>query len=231
MALVTLDTSVALPATLSPGGARRRLWVLLAFGALTYQVEHRRLDLDALRTEAEALGGTLGGLQFAHDLIAHAEERRTVLAERLPYGVPDDWCAVGSRPLFDEYERKVREVGARFDPGLDANDARLLRRQMEAICVSAAPPFPPEQIPAFTRDPDDDPIVLGALLADADYLISDDKHIVPGKRPREYEHEDRRLLAVPFNYLVSDLMPDIDWDAIDGGLLAQALAAPSEASD
>jgi hypothetical protein len=97
---------------------------------------------------------------------------------------------------------------------------------MEAICVAAAPPFPPDQIPAFTSDPDDDPIVWGALQSDADYLISDDKHVVPHKEPCEYEHEDRRLLAVTFNYLVSDLMPDIDWNAIDGRLLAAALAKP-----
>jgi hypothetical protein len=82
-------------------------------------------------------------------------------------------------------------------------------------------------LPAFTADPDDDPIVYGALLAGADYLASDDKDIVPGKEPREYEHEDRRLLAVPFGYLVSDLMPDIEWGDIDGELLADALAAPS----
>jgi len=30
---------------------------------------------------------------------------------------------------------------------------------------------------------------------------------------------------VTFDYLVSDLMPDIDWDEIDGGLLADALAS------
>jgi predicted nucleic acid-binding protein len=220
---VTVDTSVALPATLRAGGMPRKLWVLLAFGKLTYEAEHRRLDLDALREESEAVGGELGGLEVAEALIVHAQERRTVLAEGLPYGAPDDWVAVGSRPLFDEYERKVREIGTRFDPQLDVDDARLLRRQLEAICVAAAPPFPPEQIPAFTSDPDDDPIVYGALQADADYLISDDKHIVPHKEPREYEHEDRRLLAVPFGYLVSDLMPDIDWEEIDGGLLAEAL--------
>ena len=205
----------------------RKFWVLLAFGKLTYEAEHRRLDLDALREESEAVGGELGGLEVAEALIVHAQERRTVLAERLPYGAPDDWVAVGSRPLFDEYERKVREIGTRFDPQLDVDDARLLRRQMEAICVAAAPPFPPEHIPAFTSDPDDDPIVYGALQADADFLISDDKHIVPHKEPREYEHEDRRLLAVPFGYLVSDLMPDIDWEEIDGGLLAEALVAAS----
>ncbi len=204
----------------------RKLWVVLAFGKLTYEAEHRRLDLDALREESEAVGGELGGFQVAETLIAHATERRTVLAERLPYGTPDEWVAVGSRPLFDEYERKVREIGARFGPQLNARDARQLRRQMEAICVAAAPPFPPEQIPAFTSDPDDDPIVYGALLAGADYLVSDDKDIVPGKEPREYGHGERRLLAVPFKYLVSDLMLDIDWGEIDGDLLADALEPP-----
>lgn len=34
----------------------RKFWLLLAFGALTYEVEHRRLDLDALRQESEADG-------------------------------------------------------------------------------------------------------------------------------------------------------------------------------
>lgn len=205
----------------------RKLWVLLAFGSLAYEAEHRRLDLDALRLEAEAAGGELGGMEAAEVLVAHAEERRSLLSEHLPHGAPDDWVAVGSRPLFDEYERKVREIGHRFDPALDENDARLLRRQMEAICVAAAPPFPPDQIPAFTSDPDDDPIVFGAVLADADYLVSDDrKHVVPRGDPQEYEHEDRRLLAVTFDYLVSDLMPAIDWEEIDGGLLAEALGPP-----
>ncbi len=85
----------------------RKLWVVLAFGALTYEAEHRRLDLHALREESEAAGGALGGLQAAEALIAHAEERRRLLAERLPFDTPQDWVAVGSRPLFDEYERKV----------------------------------------------------------------------------------------------------------------------------
>ncbi len=204
----------------------RKLWIVLAFGKLAYEVEHRQLDLDALREESEAVGGELGGLEVAETLIANAVERRAVLAERLPYGTPDDWVAVGSRPLFDEYERKVREIGTRFDPHLDADDARLLRRQVEAICVAAAPPFPPEQIPAFTSDPDDDPIVYGALLAGADHLVSDDKHIVPGREPCEYEHGERRLLAVPFGYLVANVLPDLEWGEIDGGLLAEALAPP-----
>ena len=205
----------------------RKFWVLLAFGGLVYEAEHRRHDLDALKLEAEATGGALGGMETAERLIAHAEERRALISEHLPYGAPEDWVAAGSRPLFDEYERKVREIGRRFNPTLDETDARLLRRQMEAICVAASPPAAPDQIPAFTSDPDDDPIVFGALLAGVNYLVSDDrKHLVPGGEPHEYEHEDHRLLAVTFGYLVSELMPAIDWDEMDGAVLAEALAAP-----
>jgi hypothetical protein len=60
LALVTVDTSVALPATLSAGGMPRKLWVLLAFEALTYEIEHRQLDLDALRQESEAVNANRG---------------------------------------------------------------------------------------------------------------------------------------------------------------------------
>jgi hypothetical protein len=48
--------------------------------------------------------------------------------------------------------------------------------------------------------------------------------VVPRGEPQEYEHEDRRLLAVTFDDLVSDLMPAIDWDEIDGGLLANGFS-------
>ncbi len=53
--------------------------------------------------------------------------------------------------------------------------------------------------------------------------------MVPHGEPHEYEHEDHRLLAVTFGYLVTELMPAIDWDEIDGALLAEALAAPRTA--
>lgn len=45
MPFVVVDTSISLPATLSPGGLMRRFWVVLALGALTYEVEHRQLEL------------------------------------------------------------------------------------------------------------------------------------------------------------------------------------------
>jgi predicted nucleic acid-binding protein len=200
---VVVDTSVSLPATLSPGGARRKLWVVLAFGALTYEVEHGRLELDTLSAQADQEGGLVGGIENSLDRMERAGERRAALAERLPYGTPDDWVAIGSRPLFDEYERKLKEVGTRLDPHVRKDDVPLLRRQMEAVCVIAAPPFPDSAVPALTADPKDDPILHTALLADADLLISSDKHLVPDRKEEFWEHGAGTVLALTFETLLA----------------------------
>lgn len=42
MPLVTVDTSVALPAMLSPTSHPRKLFVVLAYGAVGYRAEHLR---------------------------------------------------------------------------------------------------------------------------------------------------------------------------------------------
>jgi predicted nucleic acid-binding protein len=227
MPVVVVDTSVSLPATLSPGGLARKFWVLLAFGALTYEVEHRQLELDELEKEAAETGGRLGGIETAREAILRADDRRAALAELLPYGAPDDWVAVGSAPLFDEYERKLWEIGSKIAPTLTDDDIPMLRRQMEAVCVAGTSPISTvDPIPAFTHDPKDDPIVLTALLADADLLISDDKDIVPDRERSLYEHADHSVVAVSFNTLMTDhLGPlDVDWDSIDGAWLGQAYA-------
>jgi predicted nucleic acid-binding protein len=223
---VVVDTSVSLPATLSPAGARRKLWVVLAFGALTYEVEHGRLELDALRAQAAQEGGVVGGIENSLNRLERANDRRAALAERLPYGTPDDWVAIGSRPLFDEYERKLREVGTRLNPRLRDEDVPLLRRQMEAVCVIAAPPFADSAVPALTADPKDDPILYTAFLADADLLISSDKHLVPDRKEELWEHEAGTVLALTFETLLADRLSGVDWDGIDGSWLALAYDQP-----
>src|ERR1700749_2451527 len=81
---VVVDTSVSLPATLSPGGARRKLWVLLALGALTYEVEHGRRELEALRAQAARKGGAVGGIESSLARLERGSDRRAALSERLP---------------------------------------------------------------------------------------------------------------------------------------------------
>lgn len=115
-----LDTSVILPAVISPRGYRRRFWVLLAFGALAERRDLARLQDGAPRAGAhEALRG--------HDIAslgAQAEARYQRLRDALPSSCPDHWRLIGSRPLLTEYERKL---------GIHGQDARRIDRFAEKL--------------------------------------------------------------------------------------------------
>lgn len=231
MPRVLIDTSVLLPATLSPGGMARKLWLLLALGALEHQIEQRQLDIEALQTEAEAAAsGAHVHVPRGREAQARADEQvHGALRELVPENAPVDWMALGSNALFDEYERKVREIGQRFSPGVRASDVMPLRRQVEAVCIAASPPLAVEQVPQLTRDRKDDPIVYSALLGHADYLISDDRDVVPGGSEHVYEHDERRVLAVTFNQFVTTYFEpaDLDWGAVDGRWLRHAFDDPT----
>lgn len=224
MPLVVLDTSVALPATLSPRSHPRKLLVLLAYGALTYRAEHLRLDLDELTALAATGGGEVYGAEAHRRQIDRAERRRTAMSELLPVDAPDDWCAVGFSVLFDEFERKLREAGPRIDPKIREQDVAPLRRQIEAVCVAGPPPFEPTAVPAHTRDPADDAIVHGALLAGSDFLISDDRDIVPDGAEHTYELSGHRMLAVTFRQFTRTYFEprDFAWRTLDGAWFREA---------
>jgi predicted nucleic acid-binding protein len=233
MPFVVVDTSVSLPATLSPRGLTRKFFVLLAYGAVCYEVEHGKLELDELAKQAERTGGRAMGLDRAKDQRALAADRRAALEELLPYGTPDDWVAIGSAPLFDEYERKLREVGKRINPTLRDEDVPKLRRQVEAICAAGSPPFDPRDAPALTRDPEDDAVVYTALLGGADLLVSDDRDIVPDGVEHQYDHEGRLLTAVTFGELMESRLGvlAIDFDEIEGSWLGLAYASMGRATE
>lgn len=199
--------------------------MLLAYGAVVYRAEHLRLELDELAALADETGGEVIGLDALDEMVAEAEARRAMLTELMPSDAPHDLVAVGFAALFDEYERKVREVGRRLNPRLSDDDVPRLRRQFEAICVTGPPPFDVRDAPALTRDPADDPIVYGALLADADYLVSDDRDVVGPDEERAFEHADHRTVAMTFGRFISEQVspPDLAWDQIDGGWIKEAL--------
>ena len=162
---VVLDTSVVLPAVLSPRGYRRRFLVVLTLGALAARHELLRQEADMLRAEAASTRGQLGG---ALDALAEQVEARYLrLRDALPAGCPDDWRLIASRPLLAEYERKLREAGPKLDPTLREADIDTVRRQITAVCAEVTDDFDPELIPAYTTDRNDDPVVHTALLADA----------------------------------------------------------------
>jgi predicted nucleic acid-binding protein len=202
----------------------RKLWVLFAYGALSRQIEQHRIELDLLRVDAEATGAQPTGLQQGAAETEAAEQQRAILRNLLPDNAPEHWVTLGSAVLFEEYERKVREIGTRLNPNVRESDLRPLRRQMEAVCAAGSPPFDPAQAPTLTRDRQDDPILYTALLGEADYLISDDRDIVPDRHEHHYEHEGHHVLAVTFNrFLTAYFEPaNLDWSAVDGRWLRHA---------
>jgi predicted nucleic acid-binding protein len=228
MPYVVMDTSVSLPATLSPAGMARKLWLLLALGALTYQIEHHRLVIEELRAEGEVMGALPGALDSIEAEAHAAEQRRATLRDLLPHDTPEHWVAVGGAAIFDEYERKVREIGRRLNPSVRDTDIQPLRRRVEAICIAGSLSFNPDDSPPFTRDRKDDPIVYTALLGEADYLISDDRDIVPDGSEQAYEHDEHQVLAVTFNRFVTTYFEpaDLDWGTIDGRWLRHAFDDP-----
>jgi len=183
---------------------------------LTYEVEHRQFELDELSQRAEREGGVVGGLKGVRNRVEEARKRRAALADLLPDGTPDDWVAIGSAPLFDEYERKLREIGQKLDPALRGKDIPPLLRQLEVVCAIGAPPFDQDAVPALTRDRKDDGILYTALLADADLLVSDDKHLVPDGHEHHWEHGGDTIVAVTFNTLVSERLDAASLSEIDG---------------
>ncbi len=229
---VVLDTSVSLPATLSPAGMARKLWVVLALGALEHQAEQHHIELRELEAEAQATGARVHVPQGSSAEAAANERRRSVLRDLLPHNTPTQWVALGSTALFDEHERKVGEIGSRLNPNMRKSDVKPLRRQVEAICVAASPPFESAEVPPLTRDRKDDPIVYTALLGRADYLISDDRDIVPDGREQLYEHDEHQVLAVTFNRFITTCFEptDLDWSAIDGRWLRHAFDDPGGGS-
>lgn len=223
---VVLDTSVVLPAVLSPRGYRRRFWVVLALGALAARRDLLRQEADALRAESASAGGQAGRTRL-EVLAEQVDARYAQLREALPQGCPDDWQLVASRPLLAEYERKLREAGPKLNPTLREADIDAVRQQIAAVCVAVTEDFDPELIPSYTPDRKDDPVIHTALLADASWLIADDtKHICTqpdGSTEYQMPGTDRRVSAVTFSRFL-DHLTDIDLDQVDPSLLEVAFA-------
>jgi predicted nucleic acid-binding protein len=222
---VVFDTSVVLPALLSPHGYRRRFLIVLALGTLASRRELLHQEADMLRAEAASTGGQLGGPAL-NTLAEQAETKYLRLREALPAGCPEHWRLIASRPLLAEYERKLREAGPKLDPTLREADIDTLRHQITALCAEITDDFDPDLIPSYTTDRNDDPVIHTALLGDATWLIADDtKHICTQPEAiTEYRlpGTDRRVNAVTFSRFL-DHLADVDLDHVDPTLLRIAL--------
>jgi hypothetical protein len=77
---VALDTSVVLPAVLSPRGYRRRFLVVLALGALAARRDLLLQETHALRVQSASTGGQIGGA--ALDALAEQIKARYAQLQR-----------------------------------------------------------------------------------------------------------------------------------------------------
>jgi predicted nucleic acid-binding protein len=207
-----------LPAVLSPRGYRRRFWVLLAFGALAARRDLARAEADALRKQSEIPRSESDG-PSADQLVRNADARYERLRQRLPAGCPDYWRLICSRPLLNEYERKLREIGPKLNPAQRPHDVEIARLQIESVCAETTEDFDPAAIARYTTDRNDDPVVHTALLANATWLIADDrKHIsTDPDATTEYRlpDSDRHVYAITFSHFLDHLTEiDLDLDLI-----------------
>lgn len=233
---VVADTNVLLKAFLSPGGRRRKFLVVCAYGALNY---YRRVGLaerERLQEELEHVAGSaLGGLDI-RQFVEAAEDRQAFLAEQLPALTPDDVCLVASRPLLDEVEEKVAEVGPQILRGQMPSDApEKVRRQLAALTAIMIPDFELADVPEHTsgRDRDDDLILETAFRGQASAVVADDKkHIALTEEGTTYRHPvtGAELVAYRFEAFVSEHINTyhFDLDNVSGSLLGSALEPPRD---
>ena len=137
------------------------------------------------------------------------------MRDRLGMRTPDDLCLVGSRPLFDEVERKVREIGDRFDPALPEDAPGRVRRQIERLSAVVVEIDPRERPPAWTADPDDDYLIEMAFRADAAAIISKDAHVVPGGARRVEWNDPGRGVTVPAYWLSAFIEDQVNNSGFD----------------
>lgn len=231
MRLLVADTNVLLPGFLSAKGRRRKFLALCAYAAFHYYAAVGPAEQERLEQGLEGVPGSrLGGLDIGAITDA-AADRRAFLAEQLPPLAPDDLLLVGSRPLFDEFEEKVVEVGQQIAGGLIATDRPAqLRRQLAAITGIVVPDFDFADIPQHTegRDRDDDVVIETAFRGGAFAIVADDKkHISLDEDGTMYSHPETgaEITAYQFERFVRDYITtsNFDLDEVDPGLLVAAL--------
>lgn len=224
MRLIASDTSLLLPGLLSAAGQRRRLLVVLAYGAACYYARFGEDEAVALEQLATRSGTEPRGLPIS-DLIARAAEQKAQFEEHLPAMTPDDLLLVGGAYLFDEVERKLRERGDRIAKG-DVDGGAVVRL-LQALCVMVVPPFALIETPEHTdgRDRDDDPLIEIGLRGSAIAMVSDDRRHVSPTADAPTVYRDQRtaaqLRAYQFMPFVAEHVNTLHFDLadVDPGLL------------
>lgn len=213
---VCVDTSVLLPGLLGHG-RRNAFLFLLAYGAAY-------LRLDALtdeRAELEQMAAETGAeahLENYDELIERAQRRIARVEEFHLIGMPDDIVLSCSLDLLDEYVAKLVETGPLLDPDAALVDVTFWRRLLLTLIADYWPTRFTDLPRYVADDPDDDKVVHTALVTSAEWLVSDDRHIVPDPdESAEYELPDQtaRIAAARFDYYATAQLENAGFDLAD----------------
>jgi hypothetical protein len=199
------------------GHGRRNAFVfLLAYGAAHFRLETLVYEKDELAAAAAEAGAELH-LEPYDELIEAAQLRIARVEEFHMVGMPDDFQLSGSLDLLDEYVSKLVEVGSELDLDARLVDPQFWRHLLLALITDYWPTHF-EQLPKYiSADPDDDKVVHTALKTAAEWLVSDDAHIVPDPSESiEYEIPgEARIAAARFDYYVDAALGGFDLGQID----------------
>jgi len=223
--VVLLDTNQLIRGLIGRGDPRRVLG-LLAWGRL--QLRRRELHLD------EAAAGRVAG-KLNPPLDEQAERLRGAIdrAEgEIGMVIPGHYVLAVSQPLLDEFSRVLRDRDLGIGR-LDPHEISAARHLILATASVVAPDFNPADVPQrVDADRDDDMVVHSALLAQATWLVTDDKHICPRGRRVTYvdEGSGHRVTALRSDDFAAEVeTSNFSLGMIDVGLLRRVVAALSAA--
>jgi predicted nucleic acid-binding protein len=234
--LVVADTTVLFPGLIDPDSLYRKLLVVFAWGKLHADlsaVKEEQAEIDRLlaRSPDTELGGHLDQGQ----LEAEARQRIALIDEHLPAQTPQDFGLVISPPITQE----VLDITIAERSALGGRTPELAHAAVaSAAAVSTAQIVNDfDDVPHYTegRDRKDDPIIHTAVLAGAEWILSQDKkHIALDHRtPTIYAapHTRRQHKAVSLGYFLNEVLCSgvhfsiDDLKNIDGRLLGLVVQA------
>jgi predicted nucleic acid-binding protein len=236
--LVVADANVLFAGLIDRSSLYRKLLVVFAWakahedlrGAAAYHEESEQLM-------AENPGAQLGGSPSPEQVVEQAEARIALLEEHLPAMTPTDFALVTSKAV----NKEVYDIAVGGRSGFGPVSERQARSAVAAaVAISVVQQIGglDGEIPAYTegRDIKDDPIIHTAILARADWVLSQDRRHVAldWKRPTVYRSPavNRETGAIGLNYFITKRLctglhfDEDDLRSIDGGVLDLALRAP-----
>jgi hypothetical protein len=185
MSYAVLDRSVVVPAVCSAGSKYRALLAFLNYGRLVSLIKFGQEE----RTQAEEMGGTLGGPSF-DELIEQAETQKVKLEEQLGH-VTEEWGLVTSRLVLETYADAVRRhAEPKFGLTLDPREVNALVRKVlltSAVVVADDRLLPLGRYEGIERR-EDQITVHTAVVGKADYIVTENKSI----KGREFTDPETR---------------------------------------